>query len=208
MVRVKICGITSPADAITVASNGADAIGIVFYEKSPRNVDIATAKAICDAIPPFVTTVALFMDAEQTKVAEVLQAVPFDLLQFHGAESPEYCTQFSRPYIKAVPMKGGQDFYSYAEAHPQAKGFLVDSHAPGEAGGTGEAFDWTQVPVDYGKPIILAGGLYPQNVAQAIQTADVYAVDVSSGVEASPGEKDKQKIQHFMQEVRRVERNP
>lgn len=208
MVRVKICGITSPADAMTVASKGADAIGIVFYEKSPRYVDIATAKAICNATPPFVTTVALFMDAEQTKVHEVLAEIPLDLLQFHGAESPAYCEQFSKPYIKAVPMKGGQDFYAYADAHPQAKGFLVDSHAPGEAGGTGEAFDWTHIPVDYAKPIILAGGLHPDNVAQAIQTADVYAVDVSSGVEAKPGRKDTQKIQHFMQEVRRVERNP
>lgn len=208
MVRVKICGITSPADAKTVASNGADAIGIVFYEKSPRNVDIATAKAICDAIPPFVTTVALFMDAEQTKVEAVLGEVSFDLLQFHGAESPTYCEQFARPYIKAVPMKGGQDFHAYAAQHPNARGFLVDSHAPGEAGGTGEAFDWTEIPVEYSKPIILAGGLHPDNVAQAIQTAKVYAVDVSSGVEAAPGIKDKQKIQHFMQEVRRVERNP
>jgi phosphoribosylanthranilate isomerase len=203
--RVKVCGITSSADAQMVGAAGVDAIGLVFYAKSKRNLSIAQAVEICHAIPPFVTIVGLFLDAEADFVREVLAAVPLDILQFHGSETPDYCAQFSRPYMKAVGMKGLVEcggFAAYADRYPAAQGFLVDSHAPGAAGGTGEVFDWTQVPQDYLKPIILAGGLQAENVAEAIRTSRVYAVDVSSGVESAPGVKDAAKVQAFMTGVR------
>lgn len=203
--RVKVCGITSVADALMVSAAGADALGFVFYPKSKRNVSIEQATEICKLVPPFVATVGLFLDAEASFVREVLAAMPLSLLQFHGSESPSYCVQFKHPYLKAVGMKGiavSGGFKAYADQYPEAQGFLVDSHAPGAAGGTGETFDWTQVPQDYPKPIILAGGLSPTNVAEAIQTSRVYAVDVSSGVEISPGIKDAAKVQAFIQKAR------
>ena len=202
--RVKVCGITAVADALMVSAAGVDAVGLVFYPNSKRNLIIALAAEICRALPPFVTTVGLFLDAEADFVREVLAAVPLDVLQFHGSESPDYCRQFPRPYLKAVGMKGlaaSGGFAAYAERYPDAQGFLVDSHAPGAAGGTGETFDWTQVPQDYPKPIILAGGLTPENVAEAIRTSRVYAVDVSSGVESAPGVKDVAKVAAFMRNV-------
>lgn len=202
--RVKICGITSVEDAQMVCAAGVDAIGLVFYPKSKRNLELDQAAAICRALPPFVTSVGLFLDAEADFVQEVLAAVPLDVLQFHGSETPEYCRQFSRPYMKAVGMKGLTEyggFYAYADRYADAQGFLVDSHAPGAAGGTGETFDWTQVPQGYAKSIILAGGLQPDNVAEAIRTSRVYAVDVSSGVESEPGKKDALKVQAFMEAV-------
>lgn len=199
--RVKVCGITLVADALMVSAAGADALGLVFYPKSKRNISIEQAAEICQALPPFVTTVGLFLDAEPSFVAQVLAAVPLNLLQFHGSESPAYCTQFKRPYLKAVGMKGIAEsggFAAYADQYPEAQGFLVDSHAPGAAGGTGETFDWTQVPQNYPKPIILAGGLTAENVAEAVRVSRVYAVDVSSGVEISPGVKDPVKVQAFI----------
>ncbi len=199
--RVKICGITSIADAQMVSAAGVDAVGLVFYPKSKRNLDIPQAVEICRALPPFVTSVGLFLDADASFVREVLAAVPLDVLQFHGSETPGYCRQFPRPYLKAVGMKGLAEyggFHAYAARYPDAQGFLVDSHAPGAAGGTGETFDWTQVPQDYAKPVILAGGLTPENVAEAIRTSRAYAVDVSSGVESAPGVKDAAKVAAFM----------
>ncbi|HHL19540.1 MAG TPA: phosphoribosylanthranilate isomerase, partial [Thiothrix sp.] len=174
-MRVKICGITSITDALTVVKFGADAIGFVFYEKSVRYVSIEQAKAICQALPPFITTVALFMNADKQQVTACLTEVHFDLLQFHGNESPGFCASFNHPYIKAVPMSGVSsldDFKVYAEQYPDAKAFLVDSHAPNEAGGSGKVFDWKHIPVDYSAPIILAGGLNADNVTQAMQTTD------------------------------------
>lgn len=199
--RVKVCGITSVVDAQMVCAAGVDAIGLVFYPKSKRNLSIPQAVEICRAIPPFVTTVGLFLDAEAAFVREVLAAVPLDALQFHGSETPDYCRQFQRPYLKAVGMKGLAEcggFRAYADRFPDAQGFLVDSHAPGAAGGTGEVFDWTQVPRDYPKPIVLAGGLTPENVAAAIRMTRVYAVDVSSGVEISPGVKGAALVKAFI----------
>lgn len=200
--RVKVCGITSVADALMVSAAGADALGLVFYAKSKRNVSLEQAVAICKAVPPFVASVGLFLDAEAAFVKQVLAAVPLTVLQFHGSESPAYCAQFEKPYLKAVGMKGlaaSGGFAAYAQQYPEAQGFLVDSHAPGAAGGTGEVFDWTQVPHDYVKPIILAGGLTPENVAEAVRISQVYAVDVSSGVESVPGMKDPVKVQAFIQ---------
>ncbi|HFD33318.1 MAG TPA: phosphoribosylanthranilate isomerase [Gammaproteobacteria bacterium] len=204
-VKVKICGITSVKDALAVSSSGADAIGLVFYPKSSRYLSIAQATEICAALPPFISVVGLFLDASQAEVEAVLEQVPLDLLQFHGSESPQYCAIFSRPYIKAVGMIGLDDFALYADQYPDAKAFLVDGHAPGAAGGTGNSFDWNEIPDDYPKPIILAGGLNPDNIAAAIQSTDVYAVDLSSGVEISAGIKSEEKIKALMQEVKRVE---
>lgn len=204
--RVKVCGVTSVADVQMLCVAGVDAVGLVFYAKSKRNVSIEQASAICRAVSPFVTTVGLFLDADADFVREVLAAVPLDVLQFHGSESPDYCRQFPRPYLKAVGMKGlAEGFTTYAERYADAQGFLVDSHAPGAAGGTGEIFDWTQVPQHYAKPIILAGGLNPENVAEAMHTTQVYAVDVSSGVESAAGIKDAAKVVAFMQAVTAAE---
>lgn len=204
--RVKVCGITSVTDARMVSDAGADAIGLVFYPKSKRHLNSTRAMEICHALPPFVTVVGLFLDADTDVVREILAAVPLDILQFHGSETPEYCRQFQRPYLKAVGMKGLTEyggFHTYAQRYPDAQGFLADSHAPGAAGGTGETFDWTQVPQDYPKPVILAGGLNPDNVAEAIRTSRAYAVDVSSGVESTPGSKDSAKVTAFMRGVAR-----
>ncbi len=203
-MRTKICGITSSKEAQFICSSGVDAIGLVFYKKSPRNVTILQATEICKSIPPFITTVGLFVNMPKSEVDEILDVVPLDLLQFHGAEPPEYCSSFSRPYIKAVPMKGLSVFSAYADQYKDAKAFLVDSHAPDSVGGTGKTFDWTQIPTDYPKPIILAGGLNPENIASAIKMTNVYAVDVSSGVESAPGKKDQTKVEKFMQEVNRA----
>lgn len=208
-IRVKICGITNTGDAKNVCDSGADAIGLVFYEKSPRNVSIKLANEICESLPPFVTTVGLFLDASKDFVDSVLANVPLDLLQFHGSEKPEYCSSFNRPYIKAVGMKdlSETEFIEYADKFKDAKAFLVDSHSTGKAGGTGETFNWDSTPQNYTKPIILAGGLNPNNIGSAIRQVNVYGIDLSSGVESSPGIKDKQMINQLMNEVRRAEYN-
>jgi len=202
--RVKICGITRCEDAQLAVDAGADAIGLVFYEKSPRFVSNRQAAEICQLIPAFVSRVALFKDAEQAEVESVLSQVDIDLLQFHGSETPGYCEQFNRPYIKAIGMKGIEhdaDFLiSSAETFWSAKALLLDGHAPGEAGGSGESFDWSAISA-IDKPVVLAGGLTVENVRQAIDLVHPYAVDISSGVESSPGIKDKDKIAAFMEQV-------
>ncbi len=208
--RVKICGITSIEAAQNICDLGVDSIGLVFYKKSPRNVGISQAREICDSLPPFVTSVGLFLDADKDFVNEVLNEVKLDLLQFHGLESAEYCESFSRPYIKAIGMKGiasEAEFTKVTEQYTSAKGFLVDSHASGMAGGTGQTFDWKNVPQIQQKPIILAGGLNPENIADALQQLDLYGVDLSSGVESEPGVKDPVKIKKLMNEVYRVQCN-
>ncbi len=206
--RVKICGITSTEVAHDVCAAGADSIGLVFYEKSPRNVSIAQAKEICDSLPPFITCVGLFLNPSDDFVNAVLNEVKLDLLQFHGIETAEFCHSFSRPYIKAIGMEGisGEEEFTQAiQQYTHAKGFLVDSHATGKAGGTGQTFDWKNVPQMQEKPIILAGGLNPENVADALQQLNIYGVDLSSGVESQPGIKDPDKIKKLMNEVYRVQ---
>lgn len=199
--RVKICGITSQEDAEIVVDAGADAIGLVFYEKSPRFVTTLQAAEISQAIPAFVSCVALFKDAEVAYIDAVLQQVAVDLIQFHGSESESFCEQFARPYIKALGMKGPANNVEYlmasAEKYHSAKALLLDGHAPGQAGGTGETFDWSSI-AKIEKPVVLAGGLTPDNVTQAIEIVRPYAVDVSSGVESAPGIKDKDKVTRFM----------
>ncbi|MEX2962759.1 phosphoribosylanthranilate isomerase [Microbulbifer sp. TYP-18] len=201
-MQVKICGITRPEDAIMAVTLGADALGMVFYPHSPRCVSIDRAAEIAAAVPPFVTLVGLFVDADAAQVREVLDRVPLNLLQFHGAESADYCQQFGRPYIKALRMKEDLDVAGTMARYPQARGLLLDAFRPGVPGGTGETFDWQRVPRDSGRQIILAGGLSPENVAQAIAIARPQAVDVSGGVEASPGCKDERKVAEFIRAAR------
>ena len=201
-VRSKICGITRIEDALAAVEAGADAIGLVFYAKSPRAVNVQQARAIIAALPPFVTTVGLFVNASRCELGEILDAVPLDLLQFHGDETPADCEGYHRPWIKALRVKAGDDIAASCKAYAGASGILLDTYVEGVPGGTGEAFDWSLVPKDLGKPIILAGGLSATNVAQAIAQVHPYAVDVSGGVEQSKGIKDHAKIRAFIQAVR------
>jgi len=203
--RVKICGITSIEDMQRAVNAGADAIGLVFYEKSPRNVSLAQAKAIVQAMPAFVTSVALFVDASPAFVQQVIEETGVDLLQFHGQESAAFCEGFARPYIKAVRMQADTDINALAEVYASAQGLLLDTYKKGVPGGTGEAFNWQWItPETRGAlslPIILAGGLTPANIADAIQTVQPWAVDVSGGVEAAPREKSAEKIAQFIHAV-------
>jgi phosphoribosylanthranilate isomerase len=205
MTRVKICGITRVEDALAAARSGADAIGLVFYERSPRHVSITQAAQLAAALPPFVSVVGLFVNAEAAFVREVLAGVPLDMLQFHGDESPEYCAQFSRPYLKAIRVKAGVDLLQCAARFHAAKGLLLDAHVEGIAGGSGATFDWALIPTQLPLPVILSGGLDRENVAAAIKQVRPYAVDVSSGVEASKGIKDAEKIAAFINEVKRTD---
>lgn len=201
-VRVKICGITRIEDALAAAAAGADAIGLVFYAKSPRAVDIEQARAILAALPPFVTSVGLFVDAERSELERILASVPLDLLQFHGDESVQQCEAFGRPYIKALRVKAGDDIAAQVARYTSAQGILLDAYVEGVPGGTGEAFDWSLIPQTLSKPLILAGGLRPDNVAEAVSRVRPYAVDVSGGVEASKGVKDVEKVDAFIRAAR------
>jgi phosphoribosylanthranilate isomerase len=205
MTRIKICGITRVEDALAAVRCGTHAIGLVFYERSPRHVSITHARQLAGALPPFVTVVGLFVDAEAAFVREALAEVPLDLLQFHGDETPEYCAQFSRPYLKAIRVKAGVDLLQCASDFRGAKGLLLDAHVEGIPGGTGTTFDRSLIPQQLPLPVILSGGLDAGNVAAAIRQARPYAVDVSSGVEASKGIKDAAKISAFINEVKRVD---
>lgn len=202
VVRSKICGITRIEDALAVVEAGADAIGLVFYGKSPRAVSVEQAAAILHALPPFVTTVGLFVDMPRDELQQLLQRLPLDLLQFHGDESPADCEGFGRPYIKALRVRPGEDVAAAMAPYTGARGILLDTFVEGVPGGTGASFDWTLVPEDAAKPIILAGGLDSDNVARAIRQVRPYAVDVSGGVEASKGIKDADKIRAFVRAVR------
>ncbi|MEH6688484.1 MAG: phosphoribosylanthranilate isomerase [Halopseudomonas sabulinigri] len=204
MARIKVCGITRVEDALAAAHAGADAIGLVFYTPSPRAVTPAQAAAIVAALPPFITSVGLFVDADAAYVREVLAQVPLDLLQFHGDEDADYCDQFERPYLKAVRVRADQNLATVAAAWPKAQGILLDSYKAGVPGGTGEVFDWTLVPRERRWNLVLAGGLTADNVAQAIAGVEPWAVDVSGGVELAKGIKDVEKINAFVREVRRV----
>lgn len=201
-VRSKICGITRIEDALAAAHAGADAIGLVFYAKSPRAVNVQQARAIIAALPPFVTTTGLFVNASRCELGEILDAVPLDLLQFHGDETPAECEGYHRPYIKALRVRPGDDLQAACRAYRNASGILLDTFVAGVPGGTGEAFDWSLVPEHLGKPIVLAGGLHAGNVAQAITQVKPWAVDVSGGVESSKGIKDHGKIDAFIKAVR------
>jgi phosphoribosylanthranilate isomerase len=202
VTAVKICGITRHDDAQAAARLGAHAVGFVFCAKSPRNIEIESAFEIARALPPFVMTVGLFVNPTVGEVQSVLKTVPLDLLQFHGEETPIFCSGFGVPFIKAARVKAGLDLIQYARRYHAARGLLLDAFVDGTHGGTGTAFDWSLIPSERPLPVILSGGLNAKNVGEAIRRVSPWAVDVSSGVEASPGIKDPQKIAAFIQEVR------
>lgn len=202
--RIKFCGLTRIDDVRAAVELGVDAIGFVLTRKSRRFVDPVCARTLRDALPPFVSAVALFMDDDAAWIEDAVATLRPDLLQFHGAEAASFAERFDRPYLKAVPMASVVDVAAFAASHPRASGFLLDSHAPGAAGGSGEAFDWTRVPRNFARPLVLAGGLDASNVAQAIAIAKPYAVDVSSGIESAPGIKDAAKMRAFVDAVRGV----
>ncbi len=200
--RIKFCGMTSQQDVQNAIALGVDALGFVFVQESSRNLSIEHAKVLLRNIPPFVVKVGLFMDTEAGEVQNVLAQLHLDLLQFHGEESENFCKQFVRPYLKAVPMSSTVSATDFCANFPSATGFVLDSHGMGQMGGSGEVFDWSKIPQNLDKPMILAGGLEPNNVAEAIRAVRPYAVDVSSGIEASKGIKDLAKMEHFVKEVR------
>ncbi|MBK8816064.1 MAG: phosphoribosylanthranilate isomerase [Methylococcaceae bacterium] len=199
--RVKICGFTDAEEAVFAAKAGVDAIGLVFYEPSPRHLSIERAVKIVNALPAFVSVVALFVDELEETINKVLEKVPVDCLQFHGNEEPEACRKYGKRYIKAVRMRQNTDISLLSSLYADADGLLLDAYHPGIQGGTGDRFDWDLVPKQCNLPIILAGGLDATNVITAIEQTSPYAVDVSSGVELGKGIKDKNKIAAFMSAV-------
>lgn len=205
--RIKICGLTQLTDALHVAALGGDAIGLVFHAQSPRAVDIATARKIRWAMPPFVTVTALFMDEAEAWVSQVVEQVNPDCLQFHGVETQAFCAQWQKPYLKSIPMGSTSDVHEFVSRYADAQGFLLDSNVAGRQGGSGDTFDWSTIPSPINFPLILAGGLTPENVAQAIIQVKPWGVDVSSGVEKSRGKKDLALISQFFQEVKRADAN-
>jgi len=205
--RIKICGITRLCDARQVAELGGDAIGLVFHSQSPRAVALDTAVQIRLAMPPFVTVTALFMNENEGWIKQVLETVKPDCMQFHGEEAPEFCRQWSRPFIKAIPMGSVKDASHYAQRYPEAQGFLLDSNVAGRQGGSGDTFDWSKIPSAFDFPLVLAGGLNPSNVAAAITQVKPWGIDISSGVEQSKGIKNSELIVQLFNEVKRVDVN-
>ena len=205
--RIKICGITQVKDALHAADCGADSIGLVFHPPSPRFIDLADALKIRRAVPPFVTVTALFLNESEAWVNEVVQEFRPDCLQFHGTESAEFCEASGLPYIKSIPMGSIEDPGAYALLHKKAQGFLLDSNASGRQGGSGDTFDWSKIPPAFEHRLILAGGINPLNVADAICQVRPWAVDVSTGVEASRGIKSSDLIDRFFEEVKRGDAN-
>ena len=203
--RVKICGITREQDALAAVEFGADALGFVFYEPSPRYITVRHAAEIAQALPPFVSTVALFVNADPDTIAGVVDAVGVDLLQFHGQECPEYCARHRRPWIRAVRVQPETDLLAAQAEFAKGRGLLLDTYRPGVPGGTGKTFDWDRIPSQMAPGIVLAGGLNPDNVGDAVRSVRPFAVDVSGGVESRKGIKDPAKIKAFIEEVRSAE---
>lgn len=201
-MRVKICGVTSVADAQFVAQAGADAIGLNFFKPSSRYINIEQAYDIVQSVGPFLTVVGLFVDAEIEQIQKILKRVPLNCLQFHGDESPEFCQQFDRPYIKALRMRDNLDLEFQMSRYSSAQGILLDAYHPELPGGTGKTFDWGRVPKSTAHHIVLAGGLTPENVSNAINQTEVYGVDVSGGVEKRAGHKDPCKVKAFIDNSR------
>jgi phosphoribosylanthranilate isomerase len=202
--RIKICGITRPEDARAAVELGADALGLVFYAPSPRCVSVEQAWEIARVVPPFVTLVGLFANETKLAVRRVMEAVPIQLLQFHGEEDESFCRSFHAPYIKAARVRPGLDLVKYAESYPTAQGLLLDAYVEGYGGG-GKTFDWSLIPSHLPLPVILSGGLDAGNVAEAVRAVRPWAVDVSSGVEAAKGIKDTEKIAAFIAGVKHAD---
>jgi len=202
---IKICGITSETDARVAVEAGAHALGFVFYAPSPRFIDYGHAREIIDDLPPFITTVAVLVNETAEAVRKLLQKVPVNILQLHGDETPELCESYGNPYIKSIRARTIATAAVAAGNYPGARGLLLDTLVSDRYGGTGESFDWQRLPDSLHKPVILAGGLDPENVAHAIQTVRPYAVDVSSGVEIAKGHKDAVKIKRFVAAVNSVD---
>ncbi len=203
--RIKICGITRPEDARAAAGHGADAIGFIQWRKSPRFIEPVAAGAIARNLPPLVTPVAVFVNPSRGEVEAVLQAIPAATLQFHGEEEAVFCASFNRPWIKSAGAKPGRDLVKYFAEFETASAWLVDKFNEQLYGGTGSRFDWTLVPRNPARPLILSGGLGPENIDEAIHAVQPYAVDVSSSVETAKGIKDAGKIAAFIAEVRRAD---
>lgn len=204
-VRIKICGITRVEDALLAAELGAHAIGFVFHPGSPRAVTPDAAARIAAELPAFISVVGLFVNADPANIRSIIQTVPVDLLQFHGDESAAACAPYGRRYIKAVRMAPEVDLVKCAADFHQSAGLLLDAHVAGAWGGTGQRFDWARVPRDLAKPVILSGGLHPENVAAGIRAVRPVAVDVSSGVESAPGIKDAEKLKAFIREAQHAD---
>ena len=202
--RIKICGLTRPHDVLAAVDAGADAIGFVFYPPSQRAIDVTLARELVALLPPFVTSVGLFVNERAERVREVLDTVPLGLLQFHGDEDVTYCSSFGRPWMKAARVRAGFDLVDYAVRYPGAAGFLLDAWVEGYGGG-GEVFDWSLLPDDFPMPIVLAGGLNPLNVGEAVRRVRPWAVDVSSGVEAALGVKSRALIEAFIAGVKEAD---
>ncbi len=203
MVKVKICGITRLEDALAAAEFGADALGFVFYEKSPRYVRPEIAAEIIAQLPPFITSVGLFVNPDAAAVRTIIAHTALDLLQFHGDENNAFCAQFTRPFIKAIRMAEALDLHKEIEKYPGARGILLDAYDPQRYGGTGHTFEWSRVHGGLPKPVIVAGGLTPENVAQAVAMTHPWGVDVSGGVEQSKGIKQRSLIEAFMRGAKR-----
>lgn len=201
---IKICGLTRKEDLLDAIAAGADAVGLVFYKPSPRCVNLAKARELARWVPPNVCLVGLFVNASVEEVNTVLNAVPLDLLQFHGDEDEAYCRQFNRPYLKAARMAPGFDLLEYANRFPSAQALLLDAFVEGYGGG-GQTFDWSLIPKSLPLPIVLSGGLTPDNVTEAVRVVHPAGVDVSSGVELSKGVKDAAKITAFIAGVKKAD---
>ena len=202
MPKIKICGLTRPEDAQAAAELGADAVGLVFYAKSKRCVDAAQAAEIVAALPPQVAKVALFVNESAEQIRRILEAVPIDIVQFHGDEAPEFCRQFGKPYWKAVRVQSAQDIAEAAERYADAAALLLDAHIEGQYGGTGQVFDWHLLPETMPLPWVLSGGLNPGNVAAAVRQTGAAWLDVSSGVEQAPGIKSRDLMADFIRQAR------
>lgn len=205
LIRVKVCGITRVEDALTAVRLGANAIGLIFWDKSARYIDPNVGRKIVMALPPFVSVVGVYVNPSSEWVEETRSTSGLSLLQFHGDESPEFCSQFSLPYIKAIRVRNGIDLLQYAAKYSNSSGLLLDGYVEDVPGGTGHSFDWSLIPKNLSLPLILSGGLHANNVCAAIRETKPWAVDVSSGVEITKGIKDAGKIAAFMTGVRNGE---
>jgi phosphoribosylanthranilate isomerase len=203
--RIKFCGMTRVEDVEFAAALGVDAVGLIFAPRSPRRIDLRTACLLRAALPPFVASVALTVDAGMSQLRELVQTLRPSLLQFHGEESPEDCAAAALPFLKAVPMGDVADAAGYAARYSAASGFVFDSHVAGGDGGGGRVFDWQRLPAGFARPLVLAGGLRGDNVFDAVRAVRPYAVDVSSGIESAPGVKDRERMRRFVAEVRRAD---